>query len=229
MFQCRPVTAPARLAPMDLRAHDGAPIARLAASQRKRRRRIVDAAVRLAEKGGLEAVRLRDVAEASDVALGTLYKYFHGKEDILLFALTEEVEKLEAALAARPPRGRSPLERLTEFFKQATRGLTRKPHFARAVLRSLACGDAETAEKVARFHLRMTRLIVAALRGEPPDLGAEPTAFAGTDRERQVAFILQNVWFSTLVGWASGLHPARAVAEHVRTAAALMRTRAEEG
>jgi AcrR family transcriptional regulator len=228
MFQCRPVTTPARFGPTDPRTGDGVPVARLAASQRKRQRRIVDAAVRLAEKGGLEAVRLRDVAEASDVALGTLYKYFHGKEDILLFALTEEVEKLEAAFGARLPRGRSPLERLTEFFKQATRGLTRKPHFARAVLRSLACGDAETAEKVARFHLRMTRLIVAALRGEPPDLGAEPTVSAGTDRERQVAFILQNVWFSTLVGWASGLHPARAVAEHVRTAAALMRTRAEE-
>jgi AcrR family transcriptional regulator len=50
-------------------------------------RRIVDAAVELAESGGFEAVRLRDVAERSDVALGTLYEYFRSKEDILLLAL----------------------------------------------------------------------------------------------------------------------------------------------
>ncbi|MCP4004081.1 MAG: hypothetical protein GY725_07795, partial [bacterium] len=52
--------------PADERADsgDGEPqIARLVASQLKRMRRIVDAAVDLAEQGGFEAVRLRDVAE----------------------------------------------------------------------------------------------------------------------------------------------------------------------
>src|SRR5215468_12072123 len=82
-----------------------APVARLAANQLRRMRRIVDAAVELAEQGGFEAVRLRDVAERSDVALGTLYKYFRSKEDILLFALAEELERLEAAIVARPIEG----------------------------------------------------------------------------------------------------------------------------
>ncbi len=158
--------AGARLGAPDSVVGEGAPAGRLAASQQRRRRRIVDAAVRLAEKGGFEAVRLRDVAEASDVALGTLYKYFRSKEDILLYALTEAVEGLEASLAAQPPQGRSPLARVTSFFQRAMAFLTRKPRFARALLRSLASGDAETAHKVAAFHLRMTRLIVAALRGE---------------------------------------------------------------
>ena len=60
---------------------------RLVSSQLRRIRRIVDAAVALAEQGGFDAVRLRDVAEASGVALGTLYKYFRSKEEILLFAV----------------------------------------------------------------------------------------------------------------------------------------------
>ncbi len=47
---------------------------RLASSQLRRVRAVVDAAVALAERGGFDAVRLRDVAEASGVALGTLYK-----------------------------------------------------------------------------------------------------------------------------------------------------------
>jgi AcrR family transcriptional regulator len=188
----------------------------------------VDAAVSLAERGGFEAVRLRDVAEASGVALGTLYKYFRSKEDILLFALAEEVERMEATVAERLPEGRSPLERLTAFFQQSTRSLTRKPQFARAVLRALASGDGETATKVAAFHDRMTRLIVAALRGKPLDLAGPATGTEGTAREREIAGVLQNVWFASLVGWAGGLHSTRTVADHVATAAALMRVRSKE-
>lgn len=198
------------------------PVARLAASQLRRMRRIVDEAVRLAEQGGFDAVRLRDVAEASDVALGTLYKYFHSKEDILLFALTEEVERLEASVQARPVTGASPVQRITSFFRRATSALVRRPDFARAVVRSIASADPEHTAKVAAFHLRMTRLILSALDGSPMVAGSPVPEDIGTVRQRQLASVLQHVWFSTLVGWAGGLHPARAVAEQVETAAALM-------
>jgi AcrR family transcriptional regulator len=211
-----------------LRTDDGVPKARLAASQLRRHRRIVDAVVELAEKGGFEGVRLRDVAEVSEVALGTLYKYFHSKEDILLFALTEELEKLEMALSTHPVDGTSPLARVTRFFERATRGMTYRPRFARAMLRAMASGDVQVASKVAGFHSRMTRLIVAALRGKPVDLSRELDATTSTEREREVAFILQNVWFAALIGWAGGLHPTRDVAGRVRTAAALMHTTSSE-
>lgn len=216
----RPARRRGRRSPSDGAAR--VPVARLAASQLKRLRRIVDAAVGLAEKGGFEAVRLRDVAEASDVALGTLYKYFRSKEDILVFALREEVERFEAATAARPPEGRTPLDRLTQFFERATDGMTRRPHFARAVIRSIAAGDHEIATQVAAFHLRMTRLIVGCLRGAPIDLAAPIAEATGSERESQMAFVMQNVWFASLAGWAGGLHPAKTVAEQVRVAASLM-------
>jgi len=200
------------------------PGARLAANQLRRMRRIVDAAVELAQQGGFEAVRLRDVAERSDVALGTLYKYFHSKEDILLFALTEEVERLEQTMRARPLVGGDAFSRLIEFFRRSTRALVRRAPFARAMIRALTASDQETALKVAAFQLRVARLVAAALRGEAPDLG-EPLGRAIPDsRERVIAFTLMNVWFSNLVGWSAGLHPERAVVEHVREAAALILT-----
>lgn len=199
-----------------------APVAGLAASQLKRIRRIVDAAVQLAEQGGFDAVRLRDVAEASDVALGTLYKYFRSKEDILLFALNEEVARLEAALSGRPVEGRTPHERVASLFQRATAGLTRRPHLARAILRSISAGDSGLAVQVAGFHLRMTRLIVATLRGVAPDLAGPVDAPAGTERERQIAFVLMNFWFASLSGWAGGLHPAKTVSDQVRATAGLL-------
>jgi AcrR family transcriptional regulator len=203
-------------------AGEGPPVARLAASQLRRMRRIVDAAVRLAETGGFEAVRLRDVAEASDVALGTLYKYFRSKEDILLFALGEEVERLEASLQARPVGGVTPVERLAAFFRRATNALVRRPQFARALVRSVASGDPDHTAQVAGFHLRMTRLILASLNGEVPELHGAVPADIGSERERRLATLLQHVWFSALVGWAGGLHPGRAVVEQVEAAAELV-------
>jgi AcrR family transcriptional regulator len=201
---------------------DGRRAGRLGPNQRRRLRRILDAAVSLAERGGFEAVRLRDVAQESQVALGTLYKYFHSKEDILLLALTEEVERLEAQMVAEPLTGGTPLKRLTDFFQRATQGLTRKPHLARAVLRAIASGDQKAAAKVATFHERMTRMIHAARQGTAPDLQVMGRAALGDAREQQVASILQHVWFASLVGWAGGLHPVRTVSEQVRAAAALM-------
>src|SRR6185369_10278844 len=162
MFQISTMASRPRLDVTRLRTEDGVPKARLAASQLRRYRRIVDAVIELAEKGGFEGVRLRDVAEVSEVALGTIYKYFHSKEDILLFALTEELEKLETAMATHPVDGKSPLERVTRFFERATRGMTYRPQFARAMLRAMASGDVQVSSKVAGFHSRMTRLIGAA-------------------------------------------------------------------
>jgi AcrR family transcriptional regulator len=185
---------------------------RLAASQVKRLRRIVDAASRLAEEGGFEAVRLRDVAEASGVALGTLYRYFRSKEDILVFLLSEEMEALERALAERPPRGDTPRERVMGVFGAATRGLTSRPHFARALLRAVSAGEPETTVKVAAFHLRAGKLVIDALAGgEPAD-----------ERLTHAAIVLQQVWFASLVGWTGGLHDAKAVLAQVDEAAELL-------
>jgi AcrR family transcriptional regulator len=203
-------------------ASETAPVARLAASQLKRIRRIVDAAVALAEEGGFDGVRLRDVAEASGVALGTLYKYFRSKEDVLLFALMEEVERLEGVLATRPPVGSDAVERLVDLFSRATRVLTRRPAFAHAVLRSIASGAPETAAKVASFHLRTTRLIVATLRGESSRAGTPDAEPAATTREQSIAMVLNHVWFATLLGWSGGLHPTRVVTERMREAIELL-------
>ncbi|SHV86954.1 TetR family transcriptional regulator [Mycobacteroides abscessus subsp. abscessus] len=43
-------------------------------AQRERRKRILDATLAIASKGGYEAVQMRTVAERADVAVGTLYR-----------------------------------------------------------------------------------------------------------------------------------------------------------
>jgi AcrR family transcriptional regulator len=180
----------------------------------ERVQRIVDTAVDLAEQGGFENVRLRQVASTSGVALGTLYRHFRSKEDLLLAALAQEMRALEEHNEQRPPIGDTPLERVTLFFRHATRAFCRKPNLARAVLRAVASGDHELTEKVARFHSNLEAMVVAALRGE--DAGS------GDDAELATAGVLEDVWFSALVGWAGGLHGQPAVVEKVHKAAGLL-------
>ena len=196
-----------------------------------RARRIVDTAIELAEKGGFEAVRLRDVAAEADVALGTLYRYFRSKEDMLIAALSSEVESLETRIQARPMPGASPLERVDAFFRAATKGLMRRPRLARAILRAAASGDHELAEKVASFHSRMSAMILAAMHGAPlaaalPQAGngaghAVLSAPAAAD-ELAIAALLQHVWFSCLIGWAGGLMGQNEVIERMGTATSLL-------
>ena len=66
----------------------------------ERTRRIVATAVELAEEGGFEAVRMRDVAAQAGVALGTFYKRFSSKEDLLIAALELECIRMAKRLEA---------------------------------------------------------------------------------------------------------------------------------
>jgi AcrR family transcriptional regulator len=183
-----------------------------------RARRIVDTAVELAERGGFEAVRLRDVAASSGVALGTLYRHFRSKEDLLVAALSEEVSRLEQRMAAHPATGDDPLARVFSFFKTATSGLCRRPMLAQAVLRATASGQPELTEKVASFQGRMIALITDALRGNARHGNGGP---ASKD-DATMALVLQQVWFASLVGWGGGLHGQSEVIDHVRAAASMM-------
>ncbi len=187
-------------------------------SMEEKRSRILETAIELAEKGGFENVRLRDVAAQAEVALGTLYKRFPSKESILIAALELEAEKLEKKLSKAPIEGDTPVERVLNFFEGASRTLFRKPNLGRAVLRALTSGDEELTEQVASFHQRMTNMIVAAMRGSLiTSIVPEPS-----NNEVIVAFIMQQQWFAALVGWMGGLINRPMVIDQLRITLSLV-------
>ena len=188
----------------------------------ERARRIVETAVELAEQGGFEAVRLRDVASHAGVAMGTLYRRFRSKEDLLIAALELETQDLERRICQRPPKGADPRERVAAFFGIATRGLIRRPNLARALLRAAACGEPELAKQVAAFHDRMEGMVVAALRGAAASDEASGALELPGECERSLAHSLTLVWFALLVGWSGGLHGQATVIEQMSASIELM-------
>jgi AcrR family transcriptional regulator len=113
-------------------------------SQHQRRKRILQAAAALASRGGVEAMQMRTVAERAGVALGTLYRYFPSKMDLVVAVVNEEMDTLEASLDRRPPTAGTPAGRAVEVLMRATRGLMREPELADALIRSLLLSDVKT-------------------------------------------------------------------------------------
>jgi TetR/AcrR family transcriptional regulator, cholesterol catabolism regulator len=183
--------------------------------------RIFDVAIELAEEGGYDNVRQRDVAARAGVALGTLYKRFRSKEDILSAALERESAKLEGKLEKSPVKGATIEERLVGFYTLLTRALTRRPQFARAVLRAMASGQPEVAKHVVAYQGRLTAMVIATMRGTGRLSFGDASAQPPTSKEQTLALLLQQNWFASLIGWSAGLHAASDVIEHVRTATRL--------
>src|SRR5262245_37661220 len=130
-----------------------------------RRNKILDVAVDLAEEGGFDNVRQRDVAANAGVALGTLYKSFRSKEDLLSAALEREAEQLERRMEDNPVKADTPLERVLAVFQLMTRALCKKPNYARAVLRAMSSGEPEVAGNIAAYQGRVNGMLIAAMRG----------------------------------------------------------------
>jgi AcrR family transcriptional regulator len=199
-----------------------APTETRSSSRRDRADAILDAALELAARGGFDHVRQREVAARANVALGTLYKRFRSKEDLLAAAMARESERLEAKLDKRPARGRTVQARITDFFAVATKHLCKQPRVAHAMIRAMASGVPEIAANVAGYQGRMTGLVIAAMRGTGKLQFVDAAAAPPTDTEMTYAFMLLQLWFSCLVGWSAGLFSQASIDEQMARAAIVL-------
>jgi AcrR family transcriptional regulator len=182
-----------------------------------RTQRIILAAMDLAERDGYDAVRLRDVAERANVALGTVYKRFSCKEDILAAVLNFQVSAMRAAILSEPFQGDSPQERLNTFFEQMTMLISERPKMAAAMLRTVASGVPELAARVMQFHSDMTEIILGVMRG-----GEGNSSGLSEKDEAVMARLLQHIFFAALVGWTGGVHDSTNVVSQLHEATHLL-------
>src|SRR4029078_11307411 len=74
-----------------------------------------------------------DVAEAANVALGTLYHYFSSKEHLFAEVLVRWAGTLRTNISRNPLRGTTDAQRLTQVITRSVRAFQRQPSLARLV------------------------------------------------------------------------------------------------
>ena len=117
-------------------------------AQRERRKRILDATLAIASKGGYEAVQMRAVADRADVAVGTLYRYFPSKVHLLVSALGREFERIDTRTDRSAVTGGTPYQRLSAMVSKLNRAMQRNPLLTEAMTRAYVFADASAAGEV---------------------------------------------------------------------------------
>jgi AcrR family transcriptional regulator len=180
-------------------------------AQRDRRKRILDATLALASKGGYEAVQMRAVADRADVALGTLYRYFPSKIHLLVSALAREFERTQDRVDRAALRGDTGYERLLHMIGGLTKAMQRDPQLTEAMTRAFMFADASAAAEVDRVGRLMDSMFARAMsEGEP------------TEDQLAIARVISDVWLSNLVAWVTRRASATDVANRLELTLGLL-------
>jgi AcrR family transcriptional regulator len=135
--------------------------------QQERRDRLVDAGLALLDTRHYEDIQVKDVADAADVALGTLYHYFSSKEHLFAEVLIKWAATLRTNLNRHPLAGCTTTERLTETFHRAVRGFQKQPQLARLVATLEMSSDPFATEIFGRLDQATTSVYLEALAASP--------------------------------------------------------------
>ncbi|MDJ1138442.1 TetR family transcriptional regulator [Streptomyces iconiensis] len=162
--------------------------------QEARRRRILHASAQLARRGGFDAVQMREVAESSNVALGTLYRYFPSKVHLLVATMQDQLQHMHETLHKRPPEETDAAARVAETLMRAFRAMQREPHLADAMVRALTFADRSVSPEVDTVSRLTTAIILDAM-------GLKD---APTPEQLSAVRVIEHTWHSALITWLSG-------------------------
>jgi AcrR family transcriptional regulator len=165
----------------------------------------------LARDGGYDAVHMRDVSAKADVAMGTIYRYFSSKDELLAASLVTWIKILRNRLGARDPRGDTPAERLANTLTAATRVSDRAMPLMKALITAMSSTDPAVIPHRAEVDRLMGEIVMGGMSGVPDDVDVEG-----------VARVIVHVWSSSVNRWVGGTAPTGSVADELRNAAELL-------
>ncbi|WP_163569995.1 TetR/AcrR family transcriptional regulator [Fodinicola feengrottensis] len=161
-------------------------------SQRDKRERVLEAAVRLLVDETPDRVSVKAVSVESGVALATIYRFFASKDHLLAAALLHWEAPLEQAAAALADADLSPVDRLVAIVRRGTRSYLRIPNMLACMVYAATSTDPQVREIMVELRLSTER----ALRSQMIDVPA--------DQQHLLSEIIQALWWDLLVAWHGG-------------------------
>jgi AcrR family transcriptional regulator len=159
--------------------------------QLARRQRLLDAVLDLIAEGADDEVQMKEIAERSGVALGTVYRYFSSKDHLLAAALVQWASALDERTGRRPLPDGDAAARLSAVLHQALRAYSRQPTFARLLVLV-----ANSSDPYARACYADMRPVVFPALERAIDT-VEP------DTRSRILAVIGAVWYHCLVEWVN--------------------------
>ncbi|MFS4583534.1 TetR/AcrR family transcriptional regulator [Phaeobacter sp. C3_T13_0] len=125
----------------------------------KRRKQILEAAIRCFLENGYHQTGIRDIATRAEVSLGNLYNHFPGKHDVLVEIAALEQRELEPFISALS-KPRPPLKLLSNFVKAYAKYLAVPEN---VILGLEITGEAIRKPDIATLFLTNRNALVSAL------------------------------------------------------------------
>lgn len=164
----------------------------------------------LAARGGYEAVQMRAVSQEADVALGTIYRYFASKDQLLLAALDQMAEDMQVAMADVPPMGTTACDRVIDVFRRCCGLLEAEPRLTHAMVTAMSSSDPQVSTIAEGVRMRLRSLIATAVAGEDiPDID-------------DIVHVLSLVWFASMLQWVAGRTEQGTMASEIELATRLL-------
>lgn len=177
--------------------------------QRARRARIVDSAIELMRRTEYDRIQMKDVSAAAGVALGTTYRYFASKEQLLAEALLAWSDRFPALDGPAGGTG-SALAQLKKAFRRAARAFEPNPTVYGTILVLQSSKDPVAAALFERFATRRREAFAQYLPDVP------------SPRRERVVDVMSAVLDASLRGWALRDQPIATVYQAIDSAAELL-------
>ncbi|MDH3201317.1 MAG: TetR/AcrR family transcriptional regulator [Myxococcales bacterium] len=170
-------------------------------------RRIEEVGWGLFTTQGYEATSTREIADAADIAAGTLFNYFPEKRSLLIHLMQRQID--DAANSAFETMEASSLEeQLTYVFSALTRCYARERRLSRVFIKELLFTDgSQRADTTAWTFGLVSR--VAGLIGQAKRRGELDSSVDAMDAAQQVF----SMHYFGMVTWLGGTIPSRTAQE----------------
>jgi AcrR family transcriptional regulator len=183
------VTPPAQNPPL--------PVESMTSRQLVRRAQLIEAVIDLVREVGPGVVQMRDVAERSGIALGTVYRYFSSKEHLLAVALCDWQERLTRRVLM--PRageeavvGEDLTERVLSYVRREIRGFVRNPKIAELMVQVHVSSDPYARDALVRLAAINDQVMQKLLEGVTPE------------RVEPIKYALGAVLMNSVTYWVTG-------------------------
>ena len=159
--------------------------------QLARRQRLLDAVLAMIADGADEELQMKEIAERSGVALGTVYRYFSSKDHLLAAAMVQWASALDERTSRRPVPDGTASDRLSAVLHQALRAYARQPTFARLLVLVANSTD----PYASACYADMRPVVFPALERAIDTVDA--------DTRSRILAVVGAVWYHCLVEWVN--------------------------